>query len=142
MAFKSDWGRVDVSCKVETNVSEKFVEVFCIDFQIFDFFISYTIFFAKFCFWIVSFPIASLIRDHVFLILSLYLTVKVEQWSFFVVFSLFQTVAYSFCIYLHFFYFSFLETSHTVVAYVWKICLYQLFSRDFEYLCFQPSSFT
>ena len=62
--------------------------------------------------------------DLFFLILSLYLTIKLELESSFECFSLFQIVAYSFCIHLQFFHFFYLEVSHTIVAYVSKIFFY------------------
>ena len=93
--FLQDW----------TNLSERFVKFLCNGFQICDFFISYTNFWGKFCCYIFSFPIASLITDHVFFILSLYLTINLEKTSFFERFLLFQTVAYSLYIHLHFFHF-------------------------------------
>ena len=49
IVFKSDSGRVDVFRNVETNLSEKFVEVFCNAFQTFHVFVWAQIYDDVFC---------------------------------------------------------------------------------------------
>lgn len=107
--------------------------------MLFKFFISLfpmQIFLGKFCCWIVSFPRVPLITDHVFLILSLYLTIF---WTFF--YCLKQSLIVFAFIFI-FCHFLFLETSHTVGVYVSKVFLSQLLSSDFQYLCFELLSFS
>ena len=85
------------------------------------------------CFFINSF--FNLVPCFPYKFLSIWL-LKWNNKVFLNGFLMFQIVAYSFCIHPQFFHFWFLETSHTVVAYVSKNFLSQLLSRDLEYLCF------
>ena len=126
--FKNDWGRVDAFCKLETNLSEKSVEVFCNAFQVFHFFVSYANFFGEIlllnCFFSKSsfnhgscFPYIIFVFDY---FLNVFYCLKQSLIVFAFIFI--------FC------HFLFLETSHTVVVYVSKVFLSQLLSSDFQYL--------
>ena len=103
-------------------------------FRFLNFLISYTNVFGEMLLLNFFFPKSFFNHGPCFPYITLYLNIKVEYFLNILLF--FQTFAYSFCIHLHFFHFLFLETSHTVVAYVSKISLSQLLSTDFEYLCF------